>query len=51
MPYQKQGFENGQVLEDKHLIKIEEGILELQDNLSDIETISDTEIDQICQSN
>lgn len=48
-PYKKQGFENGQVLEDKHLIVIEEGIIELQEQIDEIASISDTDIKQICK--
>lgn len=37
MPYERQGFENGQVLEDKHMIAIEDGILELQSDLEEMD--------------
>ena len=49
MPYERQGFENGQVLEDKHMIAIEDGILELQQDLEEIDTIEESEILGICK--
>ena len=49
MPYERQGFENGQVLEDKHMIAIEDGILELQQDLEEIDVIEESEILGICK--
>lgn len=49
MPYERQGFENGQVLEDKHMIAIENGILELQSDLEEIDAIEKSEIIDICK--
>lgn len=56
MPYERQGFENGQVLEDKHMIAIEDGILELQSDLKEIDAdlkkidaIEESEILGICK--
>lgn len=49
MPYERQGFENGQVLEDKHMIAIEDGILELQQDLEEIDAIEESEILGICK--
>lgn len=49
MPYERQGFENGQVLEDKHMIAIEDGILELQSDLEEIDAIEESEILGICK--
>lgn len=44
--YTKQNFENGQVLSAEQLIKIEDGIINLSNNLSTIPTkISDLEND------
>lgn len=48
MAYTKQGFENGQVLNDTNLIKIEDGIIDLQEDLDDIVPITESEIDNIC---
>lgn len=46
--YVKQNFENGQVLNADDLIEMEDGIINAQEELKDIVSIADSEIDAIC---
>ena len=49
MPYESQEFKDGQTLEARHMIAIENGILELQSDLEKIDAIEESEITDICQ--